>query len=85
MRTITLFGEVWGIGPTTALKLYEKGHRTLGDLEKDDSLSIPQRLGLRYFEDIKKMIPRGEVVLQNFSCFFYLYKIMTAFYFFFLG
>lgn len=65
MRTITLFGEVWGIGPTTALKLYEKGHRTLGDLEKDDSLSIPQRLGLRYFEDIKKMIPRGEVKVME--------------------
>lgn len=65
VRTITLFGEVWGIGPATALKLYEKGHRTLSDLEKEDSLSTPQRLGLKYFKDIKKMIPRDEVVFQK--------------------
>ncbi|XP_058115534.1 DNA polymerase lambda isoform X9 [Magnolia sinica] len=61
VRTITLFGEVWGIGPATALKLYEKGHRTLDDLKKEDSLTNAQRLGLKYFDDIKKRIPRHEV------------------------
>lgn len=61
MRAITLFGEVWGIGPATALKLYEKGHRTLDDLKNDDSLINSQRIGLQFFHDIKKRIPRHEV------------------------
>ncbi|OVA11270.1 BRCT domain [Macleaya cordata] len=61
VRTINLFGEVWGIGPATALKLYEKGHRTLDDLKNEDSLTNAQRVGLEYFDDIKKRIPRHEV------------------------
>lgn len=61
VRTISLFGEVWGIGPATALKLYDKGNRTLDDLEKEESLTHAQRIGLKYFEDIKTRIPRHEV------------------------
>ena len=61
MRTITLFGEIWGIGPATALKLYEKGHRTLDDLRNDGSLTQSQRLGLQYIDDIQKKIPREKV------------------------
>ncbi|CAL5052106.1 unnamed protein product [Urochloa decumbens] len=61
VRTISLFGEVWGVGPATALKLYEKGHRTLDDLRKDESLTNAQRIGLKYFDDIKQRIPRHEV------------------------
>ncbi|KAK1293128.1 hypothetical protein QJS10_CPB17g00588 [Acorus calamus] len=61
VRTVSLFGEVWGIGPATALKLYEKGHRTLDDLKNEESLSHSQKLGLKYFDDIKKRIPRHEV------------------------
>lgn len=61
VRTISLFGEVWGIGPATALKLYERGHRSLDDLKSDDTLTNSQRLGLKYFEDIRTRIPRDEV------------------------
>ncbi|KAF5746638.1 hypothetical protein HS088_TW06G00809 [Tripterygium wilfordii] len=61
VRTISLFGEVWGIGPATAAKLYEKGHRTLDDLKKDDSLTNSQKIGLKYFDDINSRIPRHEV------------------------
>ena len=61
VRTITLFGEVWGIGPATALKLYDKGHRTLDDLKNENSLTNSQRIGLKYFVDIKQRIPRHEV------------------------
>ncbi|KAL4556416.1 hypothetical protein LXL04_039067 [Taraxacum kok-saghyz] len=61
VRTISLFGEVWGIGPATALKLYEKGHRSLEDLKSDDTLTKSQRLGLKYFDDINTRIPRDEV------------------------
>lgn len=61
VRTISLFGEVWGIGPATALKFYEKGHRTLEDLKNEDSLTHSQKLGLKYFDDIKTRIPHHEV------------------------
>lgn len=61
VRTISLFGEVWGIGPATALKLYEKGHRSLEDLKSDETLTKSQRLGSKYFDDIKTRIPRDEV------------------------
>lgn len=61
VRTLNLFGEVWGVGPATALKLYEKGHRTLSDLKNEDSLTHSQRVGLEYFDDIKRRIPRDEV------------------------
>ncbi|KAF9673879.1 hypothetical protein SADUNF_Sadunf10G0069800 [Salix dunnii] len=61
VRTISLFGEVWGIGPATALKFYEKGHRMLEDLMNEDSLTHSQKLGLKYFDDIKTRIPRHEV------------------------
>ncbi|XP_022151135.1 DNA polymerase lambda isoform X2 [Momordica charantia] len=61
VRTISLFGEVWGIGPATALRLYEKGYRTLDDLQKEESLTNAQKIGLKYFDDIKQRIPRNEV------------------------
>lgn len=61
VRTVSLFGEVWGVGPATALKLYDKGYRTLDDLQKEDSLTYAQRTGLKFFDDIKQRIPRHEV------------------------
>ncbi|KAL6577105.1 hypothetical protein OROMI_011381 [Orobanche minor] len=61
-----LFGEVWGIGPATAKKLYEKGHRTLDDLKNEGSLTNAQQLGLKYFDDIRKRIPRNEA--QEMVC-----------------
>lgn len=61
VRSINLFGEVWGIGPATALKLYEKGHRTLVDLKNENTLTNAQKLGLKYFDDIQTRIPRHEV------------------------
>ena len=51
--TITLFCEVWGIGPTTVLKLYEKGYHTLDDLKNEDSLTNLQIIGLKCLDDIK--------------------------------
>lgn len=52
---------MWGIGPATALRLYEKGYRTLDDLQKEESLTNAQKIGLKYFDDIKQRIPRNEV------------------------
>nr|XP_011463389.1 PREDICTED: DNA polymerase lambda-like isoform X2 [Fragaria vesca subsp. vesca] len=60
VKTISLFEEIWGVGPATALKLFEKGHRTLDDLKDEDSLTHSQQLGLKYYDDIKQRIPRHE-------------------------
>lgn len=68
VRTVNLFGEIWGVGPATALKFYEKGHRNLDDLKHDDSLTAAQKIGLKYFDDIKTRIPRHEV--QNMAFYF---------------
>ncbi|KAL2940305.1 DNA polymerase lambda [Bienertia sinuspersici] len=57
VKTIVLFWEIWGVGAATALALYEKGHRTLDDLKNEPSLSAAQKLGLQYYDDIKKRIP----------------------------
>lgn len=43
------------------MKLYEKGHRSLDDLRNDGSLTNAQKLGLKYFDDIRQRIPRHEV------------------------
>lgn len=56
-----LFNKVWGIGPTHAFKLYQKGYRTIGDLRNDvDELNEQPKIGLKYFEELQQRIPREE-------------------------
>lgn len=78
VRAISLFGEVWGIGPATALKLYEKGYRTLDDLKNDDSLTYAQKLGLKYFHDIRTRIPRNEVSFGLDSLSIYIFRLLAS-------
>lgn len=81
MQTISLFGEVWGVGPATALKLYDKGHRTLDDLRNDDSLTNAQKLGLKYFDDIRQRVPRHEVCpVVPFIFYYFPKKELVLFY-----
>ncbi|KAL3683502.1 hypothetical protein R1sor_001524 [Riccia sorocarpa] len=61
VKAVSLFGAVWGIGPSTAQKLYDKGHRTLEDLQHEESLTSAQRFGLKFHDDINKKIPRHKV------------------------
>jgi len=77
VKTLSLFGEVWGIGPTTALKLYEKGHRKLEDLKKEPSLTKAQKIGLQYFDDLKTRIPCHEVPSCFCPCCFRTTEIST--------
>lgn len=65
VRVIGLLGSVWGIGPVTAQKLYDKGHRSLEDLKTDTSLTPPQRYGLKFHFDIIKKIPRDEIKVME--------------------
>ncbi|BFZ60454.1 hypothetical protein YB2330_001490 [Saitoella coloradoensis] len=61
--TCRLFWNIWGVGPSTAKHLYQQGFRTLEDvkLQHWGRLTREQQIGLKYFDDIGKRIPRGEV------------------------
>jgi DNA polymerase/3'-5' exonuclease PolX len=60
-KTLKLLTEVWGIGMGIANKLYRKGIKTIEDLRKNESLlNKNQKVGLKYYEEIKDRIPRAE-------------------------
>ena len=61
IRTLILFSSIWGVGPATAQRFYEKGHRNLNDLRDESSLTASQRVGLQFYDDLNVKIPRHEV------------------------
>ncbi|XP_030057934.1 DNA polymerase beta [Microcaecilia unicolor] len=61
--SINLLTRVSGIGPAAARKLVEEGIRSLEDLKKNEQkLNHHQKIGLKYFEDFEKRIPRKEML-----------------------
>ena len=65
VRTLILFSSIWGVGPATAQRFYEKGHRSLNDLNDETSLTASQRVGLRFANDLNVKITRQEVHLPQ--------------------
>ncbi|XP_060106808.1 DNA polymerase beta [Heteronotia binoei] len=61
--SINFLTRVSGIGPAAARKLVDEGIKTLEDLKKNEhKLNHHQRIGLKYFEDFEKRIPREEML-----------------------
>ncbi|CAL7952141.1 unnamed protein product [Xylocopa violacea] len=61
-NAINLLTRVSGIGPAKAKELVDAGIKTLNDLKKhQDKLNHHQKIGLKYFEDFEKRIPRKEI------------------------
>ena len=60
---IHIFTEIYGIGPKKAQQLIDDGITSLDQLKQkqDEVLNDTQRIGLKYYEDILKRIPRNEV------------------------
>ena len=60
---LTWLTEIHGIGPKKATDLIEKGIRKIEDLreQQDDVLNNVQKIGLAYYDDISKRIPRAEI------------------------
>ena len=60
---VNILGEVYGIGPKKAKELVEKGVTTIEALRanQDELLNETQKVGLKYYEDILKRIPRSEI------------------------
>jgi len=60
---VNILAEVYGIGPKKAKELVEKGITSIPELrENQQMLNDVQRVGLQYYEDILKRIPRSEIV-----------------------
>ncbi|CAI5783383.1 DNA polymerase beta [Podarcis muralis] len=61
--SINFLTRVSGIGPAAARKFVDEGIKTLEDLRKNEhKLNHHQRIGLKYFEDFEKRIPRKEML-----------------------
>ena len=59
---VNILSEVYGIGPKKAKELVENGIRTISQLrENQQILNDIQKVGLRFYEDILKRIPRSEI------------------------
>ena len=60
---VNQLSEVYGIGPKKAAELVEKGITTIDMLreKQDEVLNETQKIGLLYYEDILKRIPRSEI------------------------
>ena len=77
---VNILAEVYGIGPKKAKELVEAGITSIEQLRKvqDKNLNDVQKVGLKYYEDILKRIPRSEV--QNYETIFKktFQKVITA-------
>jgi len=58
-----IFSDIYGVGPKKAKEIVEKGITTIAQLreKQDEVLNDIQKVGLKYYEDILKPIPRAEI------------------------
>jgi NAD-dependent DNA ligase len=62
LNPINILGDVYGIGPKKAEELLNLGIKNIDDLRNNQShLNDVQKIGLKYYEDIQKRIPRSEI------------------------
>jgi len=63
---LLIFTSIYGVGPKKAQELISKGIVDIVELRKhQDELNDKQKLGLEYYEDIEKRIPRNEIDEYN--------------------
>ena len=59
---VNILADIYGIGPKKAKELVEKGITSVAQLrENQQMLNDVQKVGLQYYEDILKRIPRSEI------------------------
>jgi NAD-dependent DNA ligase/DNA polymerase/3'-5' exonuclease PolX len=61
---VNILADVYGIGAVKAKDLVDKGVKTIDQLRErqDELLNETQKVGLKYYEDIMRRIPRAEIV-----------------------
>ena len=67
---VNILSDVYGIGPKKAQELVEQGITTIDQLRSNQNqlLNETQKVGLKYYEDILKRIPRSEI--ENYNTLF---------------
>lgn len=63
-KDIAIISGVWGIGPAKARELYDNGIRNIKTLRAQQEhlrLTKNQRIGLKYYEELQKKIPRSYI------------------------
>ena len=66
---VNILGEVYGVGPKKAKELVDGGITSIAQLrENQDKLNDVQKVGVKYYEDVLKRIPRCEI--QQFAHIF---------------
>lgn len=60
-NTIKLFEGIWGVNTKTAIKFVNKGYKTLKELLKNEDLTATQKLGIKYYHNLKERIPREQI------------------------
>lgn len=66
---VNILAEVYGIGPKKAKELVDNGITTIAELrENQHLLNDIQKVGLHYYEDILKRIPRAEI--EDYKAYF---------------
>lgn len=65
LTILETFNNVWGVGPAAASKIYSSGVRSIEQLRKkqESLLNDRQIIGLKYYEDFLKKIPRDEATI----------------------
>jgi DNA ligase (NAD+) len=62
VNPVNILCDVYGIGPKKAQELVASGIRSIDDLRRNSHmLNNVQKIGLQYYEDILKRIPRSEI------------------------
>jgi DNA polymerase/3'-5' exonuclease PolX len=84
-QILKTFEAIWGVGPVKAKTLYDKGMRTIKDVRNNQHLLTDQQIiGLKYYEDLLKKVPRDLITQFNnvldcvFSEYFPDYKFQIA-------
>ncbi len=63
-KVIETFLNIWGVGDINAEKLWKEGYRSIEDIRKNPSvLNRQQLIGLKYYEDLLKRIPRIKIIV----------------------
>jgi NAD-dependent DNA ligase len=66
---VNILAEVYGIGPKKAKELVDDGIISIADLRANQQLlNDVQKVGLRFYEDILKRIPRSEI--EEYKAYF---------------
>jgi DNA polymerase lambda len=60
-QVIEKFMNIHGVGEKTAERWYEKGHRDLKDLIKNEKLTTAQKIGIKYNEELPLRVPRNNI------------------------